>query len=62
MSGPSSTNLSATLAESLNYELHEVETKSFPDGEKKIRINSLFLVLGRAVRNFRKCPNGMQEL
>jgi len=39
MSGPSSTNLSATLAKSLNYELHEVETKSFPDGEKKIRIN-----------------------
>lgn len=40
MAGPSSKKLSKSMSKSLDLDLFEVETKLFPDGEKKIRINN----------------------
>ena len=40
MSGPSSIELSTSISDSLGIELFEVENKSFPDGEHKVRIRN----------------------
>ena len=40
MSGPSSIELSTSISDSLGVELFEVENKSFPDGEHKVRIHN----------------------
>ncbi len=40
MSGPSSLELSTSISNSLGIELFEVENKSFPDGEHKVRIHN----------------------
>ena len=40
MSGPSSIELSTSISDSLGIELFEVENKSFPDGEHKVRVHN----------------------
>lgn len=38
LAGPASKNLSLSLSKSLDLDLIEVESKSFPDGERKVRL------------------------